>query len=141
MGMGLVGTWYNELGSTLVINQVQGGVLSGSYQTAVSSSGCAQGAFYVAGVTDTDSGGHNVGFAVSWNNGNSQCASVTAWSGQLLADSNGNPYITVFWLLTVETQAADSWSATHIGQDLFTQTQPPEHEVAQKSNTVRRSHP
>ncbi len=141
MGIGLVGTWYNELGSTLVINQVQDGVLAGSYQTAVSSSGCAQGTFYVAGVTDTDSGGHNVGFTVSWNNQSSQCALVTAWSGQVLSDNNGNAFITAFWLLTEETQAADSWWATHIGQDTFRQTQPGEDEVAQKAKTLRRSHP
>jgi hypothetical protein len=141
MGMGLIGTWYNELGSILVISNVRRGVLSGSYETAVSSSGCAQGTFNVVGVTDTDSGGHNVGFAISWNNQNSQCASVTAWSGQLLSDANGNPYITAFWLLTVESTQANSWSATHVGQDTFTTQQPTADEVTQKSQAIRRSHP
>ena len=48
--MGLEGTWYNELGSTMDITELQSGTLFGSYSTAVSSSGCAQGEFIVGGV-------------------------------------------------------------------------------------------
>ncbi|HEX8597786.1 MAG TPA: avidin/streptavidin family protein [Chloroflexia bacterium] len=137
----LLGVWHNELGSTLFIDEVQGGLLSGRYQTAVSSSGCAHGIFQVVGVTDTESDGHNVGFTVSWNNASSKCSSVTSWSGQLLTDANNNPYITAFWLLTMESKQADSWWATHVGQDTFFPMPPSEAAIAGKSNTGRRSHP
>jgi hypothetical protein len=143
MGINLVGTWQNELGSRLTIESVQSGVLSGTYQTAVSSGACAQGKFQVSGVTDTDSGdgGNNIGFAVSWRNDTSNCKSVTAWSGQVF-NPGPNQVIFAFWLLTVESGAADVWQDTLIGQDTFWYgaSQTPK-VIAEKSKVVRRSHP
>lgn len=138
--MGLVGTWFNELGSTLTITQVQSGVLSGTYQTAVSS-GCAQGTFNVVGVTDTDSGGQNVGFTVSWNNEESNCRSVTAWSGQVFNLNTGAAAIYAFWLLTQETSVSQLWAATNVGVDVFMQQMLSPEEIAEKSKIVRRSNP
>lgn len=138
--MNLTGNWINELGSTMVIDQVANGVITGSYSTAVSSTGCAQGSFTLVGSTDTDSGGEAVAFSVCWVNSTSQCASVTAWSGQAQT-INGEDQILVFWLLTVESPAAQDWYATHVGQDVFTRTVPTDEQVASKSKAQRRSHP
>jgi hypothetical protein len=138
--MNLLGNWYNELGSTMTINDVTGGQIAGSYTTAVSSTGCAQGSFNLLGVTDTDSGGEGVAFSVCWLNTTSQCASVTAWSGQAQT-INGQDQIIAFWLLTVESAPAADWYATHVGQDVFTRAQPTKKQIANKSKVLRRSHP
>ncbi|HYP40611.1 MAG TPA: avidin/streptavidin family protein [Chloroflexia bacterium] len=145
MGISLLGIWVNELNSTLTIESVQSGVLSGTYATAVSAGACAQGTFLVSGVTDTDSGGHNIGFTVSWQNiqqgGQSNCHSVTAWSGQVFNSESG-PCINAFWLLTVESDQEDSWAATHVGLDVFEQVGSRSAEaIAEKAKVVRRSHP
>jgi len=136
--MGLEGTWYNELCSTLVITSVSAdGVIAGTYTTAVSSSGCAKGQFIVAGCTDIDAEGGssgNVGFCVSWENDQSQCGSVTSWSGQLV-----NGQIIAFWLLTIEGEA--TWQSTLIGQDIFTTTPPTPAQCSARMQTHRKSHP
>jgi hypothetical protein len=72
--MDIEGIWYNELNSILTIEPVASGGFSGTYQTGVSSSGCATGSFRVVGRTDTDSGGDAVAFVVCWVNETSQCA-------------------------------------------------------------------
>jgi hypothetical protein len=138
--MNVEGTWYNELGSTMVITQVEEGVINGNYTTAVSSTGCAQGSFNLVGTTDTDSGGEGIAFSVCWQNDTSQCASVTAWSGQAQT-INGEDQIIAFWLLTVESALDQDWYATHVGQDTFSRTQPTKEQIASKSKTLRRAHP
>lgn len=141
MPINLVGTWHNELGSTLIIESVQSGVLSGTYETTGASGTCAKGKFRVSGVTDTEKGGNNIGFAVSWRNDLSNCHSVTAWSGQVL-NPGPSQYISAFWLLTVESSQAASWAATHIGLDTFEPGGSRSTEaIAAKSKVVRRSHP
>lgn len=134
--MDITGQWYNELGSTLLIQEVQNGYVQGIYSTAVSSQGCAQGDFSVVGVTDTDSGGQAVAFSVVWNNDQSSCKSVTAWSGQVVDDQ-----ISAFWLLTLETDPTQNWQSTMIGQDVFTRSQPQAEDIATKQRLLRRSHP
>lgn len=138
--MNIEGIWYNELGSTMVISQVSNGQIVGSYATAVSATACAQGTFDLIGRTDTDNGGEGVGFVVSWRNANSQCNSVTAWSGQA-QNINGQDCIVAFWLLTLESSPDNDWYATHVGQDLFTRMQPSPGSIANKSKMLRRSHP
>ena len=137
--MNLLGPWFNELGSTMVIDQVQNGTISGNYATAVSSTGCAQGSFSLVGTTDTDSGGEGIAFSVCWRNETSQCASVTAWSGQAQT-IDGEDQILAFWLLTVESAAEQDWYATHVGQDLFTRSEPTKEQIASKSKILRRAH-
>jgi avidin family protein len=58
--MGLEGSWVNELGSSMQIDSVLDGLVTGTYQTAVST-GCASGSFALAGRTDVESGGQSVG--------------------------------------------------------------------------------
>ncbi|HEX8072223.1 MAG TPA: avidin/streptavidin family protein [Pyrinomonadaceae bacterium] len=138
--MNVEGAWYNELGSMLVITQVSNGVIWGNYITAVSATGCAQGSFNLVGTTDTDSGGEGIAFSVCWQNDTSQCASVTAWSGQAQT-VDGEDQIIAFWLLTVESAPAQDWYATHVGQDIFTRAQPSAEQIASKSKILRRAHP
>lgn len=137
--MNIEGVWYNELGSTLTIDSVNDGQITGSYQTAVSS-GCANGSFQVVGQTDTDSGGQYVGFVVLWKNAQSTCNSGTTWSGQLQG-INGSAMITAFWLLTMEVDPGEEWQSTLVGQDVFTQTQPMAAEFAARPKLRRHSHP
>lgn len=138
--MNIQGTWYNELGSTMVINEVTDGGFTGSYTTAVSSTNCAQGSFTLVGRTDTDAGGEAVAFVVCWLNDTSECKSITAWSGQ--AQTIGSEdYINAFWLLTVESSPEMDWYATHVGQDTFTRDQPSQEAIAAKSKVLKRSHP
>lgn len=138
--MNLEGNWHNELGSTMVINAVRDGGFTGTYTTAVSPTGCAQGSFQLVGQTDTDSGGEAVAFVVCWQNDSSNCQSVTAWSGQA-QNISGEDRITAMWLFTVETSPEQDWYATHVGHDTFTRVQPTEEEIAERSRTKQRSHP
>ncbi len=138
--MSVEGTWYNELGSMMTIDIVTNGQFTGSYQTAVSSSGCAQGSFPLVGQTDIDNGGQYIGFVVLWNNSEFNCKSGTAWSGQLQT-INGIETITTFWLLTMEVIPSQEWASTLVGQDIFTQTQPKQEAIAAQSKLRRHSHP
>lgn len=139
--MDVQGTWYNELKSTMVIDPIVNGQITGTYTTAVSATGCAQGkTFTLVGRTDTDTGGEGIGFVVNWKNNTTDCESVTAWSGQAQT-INGEDQINAFWLLTVESAPNQDWYATHVGQDVFTRTQPTKDNIAKKLKTARRSNP
>jgi hypothetical protein len=71
---------------------------------------------------------------VSWENDQSACNSVTAWSGQLL-----NGAIVAFWLLTIENEP--TWQATNIGSDTFTQNPPTHDQIQAAVSRMRRAHP
>ena len=138
--MNLLGTWYNELGSTLVIDSVANGQLTGSYITPVSAAAGVQGRFALTGQTDVDSGGEAIAFVVCWRNQEFQCKSITAWSGQAQT-LNGDDVITSFWLLTVESSPTDDWYATHVGQDVFWRDQRKATQAGPRLRTVRAAHP
>jgi hypothetical protein len=138
--MNLEGTWHNELGSTMVIDWVKDGGFTGTFTTAVSPAGTAQGGFQLVGRTDVDGGGEAVAFLVCWQNEMSNRHSVTAWSGQAQRVA-GQDQITAMWLLTVETVPEQDWYATHVGHDVFTRVQPSEDEIAERTRIKQRSHP
>jgi hypothetical protein len=138
--MPLEGTWFNELGSTMTINPVTPNGFSGTYQTAVSTTGCAQGVFTLIGISDTDNDGTSVAFAVAWTNGSSQCHSVTAWSGQLQIINNEEQIIAT-WLLTSETNPGQDWASTLVGSDIFTRNPLSKKQRAVKSKQKPPSHP
>ena len=138
--MNLEGTWHNELGSTMVIEQVRDGGFTGTYTTAVSPTGSTQGSFQLVGRTDADIGGEAVAFLVCWQNDTSSRHSVTAWSGQAQR-INGQDQITAMWLLTLETSPEQDWYATHVGHDVFTRVQPTEEEITEKARMKQSSHP
>lgn len=142
--MPLDGTWYNELNSVMNLSVEEtsnnGSVITGTYQSQVGEAG---GIYTLSGITDEGTGDPtpNIGFTVSWvnpSNGNSN--SVTAWSGQLQV-IDGQEVITAFWLLTQETNPANNWSSTRIGQDVFTRTQPTEAQVKARLSRGSLPHP
>lgn len=134
--MGLEGTWVNELGSTLVIDSVSNGGLTGSYTTAVSSEACAKGSFVVLGRTDVDTGGTSLGWSVAWKNNGSWCYSVSSWAAQF---DEAESIITAFWLLSIQTEEASGWASTNVGVDYF---RPAGEARAGKTNkSLGRSHP
>lgn len=114
--MGLEGTWVNELGSTLVIDSVSNGGLTGSYTTAVSREACAKGSFIVTGRTDVDSGGTSLGWCIVWKNEGSWCNSVSSWAGQF---DEAESIIMAFWLLSIQTEEGAGWASTNVGVDVF----------------------
>jgi hypothetical protein len=126
--MTIAGTWYNELGSVMNLN-VNGSVLSGSYQTAV---GNAQGIYALTGGLDSlpFSGEQAAGFVVAWINQYGTSNSVTTWSGQYQVIS-GVEQIHTLWLLTGETYPQDNWASTLIHNDLFMRTQPSKEQIAE----------
>jgi hypothetical protein len=119
--MGLDGTWYNELGSKLDLKEGSDGSLSGSYESAVSSDGCAKGAFPLAGRTDVPfQGGETFGFAVSWHNSESECNSTTTWVGHYRPGGEGaEESLIAFWLLAEKTGPDEEWASTMLGKDVF----------------------
>jgi avidin family protein len=134
--MGLEGTWYNELGSTLVVTEVSGNTVVGTYETATG--GCAVGQFEVLGRTDTDSGGQTVGFSVTWTNAQSRCESTTSWAGEY-QDVGGVEQLTALWLLVMKTTPRAQWSSTLVGEDVFTRQAAALEETTQARK--RHSHP
>ncbi len=120
--MRLDGEWFNELGSKMIL-KVKGRNITGTYHTAV---GDASGIYELVGRTDTNAGAtRNVGFVVSWENDKKGSSNaVTAWSGELQMDANGDQVIVTTWLLTEETDPIDNWKSTIIGKDVFRRTTP-----------------
>jgi hypothetical protein len=118
--MNINGTWYNELGSSMNIEQ-DGNQIFGSYQTAV---GQAQGPYSLVGfVNPSPDASQTLAWTVTWQNASGNSLSTTAWCGQAQTINNV-PTITAMWLMTGETAPAGDWGATQIGQDVFTPNPP-----------------
>jgi Avidin family len=130
--MPLDGDWYNELGSKMTL-EVHGQEIRGRYFTAV---GDAEGIYHLSGRTNESN--TILGFSVAWQNSFGDSESATAWSGQYLSDEDE---ILTTWLLTDQTDEADEWKSTNIGQDVF-QRQAPNKQTIQKAVLLRApSHP
>jgi Avidin family len=141
-GWPLEGAWYNELGSTMVIDPLgpDGQTVTGSYTSGVSTSGCARGAFPLVGRSDVQAGGRTIGWTVCWLNDDSKCWSTTSWAGQhQLFD--GEATIHALWLLTMQVDPDEEWASTLIGHDVFTRKRPTDEEVAQALKLKRHPHP
>lgn len=109
----LQGIWQNELGSTMTITSFDGTRFSGTYASAVSSgSGSATGA--LAGTLAGDA----IGFMVNWEPG---FASVTSWSGIVMADGDTLAIYSLWHLASTPESEADYWEAILAGADLFIQ--------------------
>jgi hypothetical protein len=128
-GSPITGTWYNQLGSTMIITANPGGGLTGTYESAV---GNAENRYVLVGRYDTagaQGSGTTLGWSVAWRNDFRNAHSTTAWSGQLFGGDS--PRITTKWLLTSSTTPADEWSSTLVGSDSFTRTKPTAAQVEQ----------
>ena len=136
------GAWYNELGSTMVINPLdpQTQTVTGTYTTAVSSTGCAKGGYPLAGRSDVQIGGQTFGWTVCWQNASSNCYSTTSWSGKLVR-VNGIQTLSALWLLVIDTKDPNDWASTYIGHDVFTRTQPGDDAIEQALQLKRHAHP
>ena len=133
--MKLTGTWYNELGSKMVLRGRDSNI-TGTYQTKV---GDAKGIYRLVGRTDTDHDqSQAVGWIVAWQNEYGSSDSVTAWSGQL-QEIDGLETIVTTWLLTGETDPNNDWRSTLVGKDVFTRAQPTQEEI--EKTLQRASHP
>ncbi len=123
--MDVSGTWYNELGSQMVL-QVNGKNISGTYQTKV---GDAHGIYDLTGKIDTDNDQSTaIGWVVLWNNQYGSSDSVTTWSGQIQVVA-GTDRIVTTWLLTTETDKNDTWHSTLVGKDTFTRLMPTDEDI------------
>jgi hypothetical protein len=119
----LSGTWYNELGSKMILAVDGAGGLSGSYYSAV---GDAQDFYILAGRYDNappSGAGTSLGWAVTFYNNKNNAHSTSTWSGQYFNDASGERILTN-WLLTSSTPAASVWNSTNIGNDTFTRNPP-----------------
>ncbi|MEU6538510.1 avidin/streptavidin family protein [Streptomyces sp. NPDC047000] len=124
--MTIGGDWYNEVGSHMTITADPTGGIRGGY---VSAKGHAMGTYPLVGRYDTAAladHGTTVGWTVAWHNAGTDAGSVTSWSGQYYGDGDGGggERICVTWLLTASANAANTWEATAVGQDVFTRTAP-----------------
>ncbi|MGW1074422.1 avidin/streptavidin family protein [Streptomyces sp. NPDC002537] len=126
---GITGTWYNELGSTMIVTANADGGLTGTYESAV---GNAQNRYVLTGRYDdaaSDSGGTALGWTVGWHNEYRNAHSATTWSGQYFGGDKAR--ISTQWLLTSGTTNADEWRSTMVGHDLFGRAKPSAAEIEQ----------
>ena len=114
----LLGTWTNELQSTMTITSVTGGNFVGTYASAVSTPG--------GSVTGTLSGafsGNAISFVVNWG---PALASTSAWSGLILTD--GSPdllYLYTLWnVAETPDQPGNWWESILAGSDFFVKISP-----------------
>lgn len=110
----LAGDWTNELGSVASFRtSAKSGELAGTYTSAV---GKASGAYALRGTYNTNSCEPTLAWSVTWTNSHEASNSSSSWSGVLL---NNTIYAT--WLLTTHVDsAADVWTATRVGTNVFT---------------------
>jgi hypothetical protein len=118
----LIGTWKNELGSTMIIDEVGlTGSITGKYKSLV---GEAENHYKLTGRVERGrlegkGYGRPLGFTVVWKNKHKDAHSATSWSGQFFGSESGKDVILTTWLLTDSTKSEDVWESTLIGQDRF----------------------
>ncbi|ARE77667.1 MULTISPECIES: streptavidin [unclassified Streptomyces] len=119
----VLGTWYNQLGSTMVVTKAANGGFVGTYESAV---GNAEKRYVMTGRYDsapaTDGSGTAVGWTVAYRNAYRNAHSVATWSGQYIGGSQER--IVTQWLLSYGTTAADQWKSTVVGHDEFSRVKP-----------------
>ena len=124
MNSKLSGIWYNELGSTMVLNADVSGRLSGKYKSAV---GNAEDFYVLTGRYDVNAPsdkGASLAWTVAYNNSFRNAHSTAGWSGQYFDDLEGEEKILTHWLLTSSSTPESVWRATNIGTNTFTRNKP-----------------
>jgi hypothetical protein len=138
----LSGTWYNELGSEMILTIDGEGGLSGQYKSAV---GDAEDFYILAGRYDSsppgDGKGVSVGWAVTFRNDKRNAHSTATWSGQYFNEPK--EAILTHWLLTSSTTLKNVWMSTHVGHDTFTRNKPADQDKVAKvlALTIDSPHP
>lgn len=106
------GTWKNELGSTMRIEQ-SGDSVSGTYEkSAVSENGGATSG-QLSGYVDGDL----IAFVVHWD----QFQAITAWVGQGGPGASSDR-INTLWQMTQQVEAGEEWASINAGADIFVKT-------------------
>ncbi|XP_028398509.1 uncharacterized protein LOC114522087 [Dendronephthya gigantea] len=109
------GRWVNKLGSEVVLDHLQSGVLQGQYYTAVSVSAGKLLGHDILGTLPYNKPGSSFAFSVTWQNG----SSTTVWTGQCMV-CNGKEMLETSWLLRSHVDSCfDKWKSTRIGKDVF----------------------
>jgi hypothetical protein len=108
----MMGTWTNELGSTMTVTRVNGTTFSGTYQSDDGQGG------QIIGSLNGVASGETLAFTVSWQ---STVDSTTAWTGKFLSDGNGGIYIYALWYLSAGDDTVPIWQSFSAGQDTFWQ--------------------
>ncbi|MBY0337401.1 MAG: avidin/streptavidin family protein [Acetobacteraceae bacterium] len=110
------GRWRNELGSTMEL-AVQGGSITGTYTSAVSSGGGP-----VTGALAGHVNGDLIAFTVRW-----PAPAITAWVGQLVV-AGGAEAIETLWQMTTNVADAEEptklWQSVLAGADRFVREPP-----------------
>lgn len=111
------GIWKNQLNSTMTLTMT-GQQIMGRYESLVSGGGGSVGGD-LTGFVDGDL----ISFVVNWTTP----ASLTAWTGQLVADG-GVDVIKTLWLLVQNvddpSEPTGLWKSTLTGTDEFTRVGP-----------------
>ena len=105
-------TYVNELGSTAVFTVGSGGLLSGTYTSAVSGGGGP-----VSGPITGFIDGYAIAWSVSWPN----TPAITSWTGAFISSGTGYE-IEALWYMATQASSSSTpfWNAVHAGADTFT---------------------
>ncbi|KAJ7675636.1 Tamavidin2, avidin-like biotin-binding proteins from an edible mushroom [Mycena polygramma] len=134
----LLGHWYNELGSKMILVADDCGNLHGQYNSKV---GEAEDFYVLTGRFDADPPGPtdddptqpgvSVGWVVTYRNYTGNSNSTATWSGQFFdKDDSGDQRILTHWLLSWSTVPKRVWSSTLVGHDTFTRDKPSDAAIA-----------
>jgi len=115
------GTWFNELGSRIVLSQSGDEALRGQYWTAVERSTETSRTNHsdIVGTAPYKEQGSVLAFSVMWYGGQS----MTSWTGQCLICGDEEEIQTTWLLRSRIDNCGDKWKSTLIGQNTFTRKQ------------------
>ena len=113
--MDLVGTWINQRGSRLEINEDRNTMISGRFTSTKGRA--ARGHWYpVYGIRN----GNLVSFAVSFEDADQNLHAITTFSGRVV--SNELPQIHTLWILAREFEDAEQRKPTQVWNTFLTNT-------------------
>ncbi|XP_014768244.1 uncharacterized protein LOC106867775 [Octopus bimaculoides] len=111
----LEGTWYNDLGSTMVVKQNEDGLLEGQFRTSVERFNGSSGGFK-ANIYGAISPYSVFSFGLVWNEG----TSISSFVGQCIPSSNNATFLKTQWTMLVGQETFDtSWKAFYNGMNNF----------------------
>lgn len=123
----MIGTWKNQLGSTMEIKNFENGTFTGDYHTKVGNVKVVTpyiGNYQITKFTPEGSTTETTAFLMSWivqwnkRIKDSDSPSTTAWTGQVTHDSITK--IDSLWTLRRYTDELGLWNAVMTNKDLFT---------------------